>query len=411
MYLCAMSVFNVNVIREDFPILAESVHGKPLIYFDNGATAQKPQQVINRIAQYYTHENSNVHRGVHYLSDFATRAYENARTTITNYINAAHSQEVVFTKGTTDAINTVAFSVGETLKPGDEILISGMEHHSNIVPWQMLCERKGTVLKVIPVTPEGTLDLAAFDSLLSERTKLLSIVHISNTLGTINPVEYLIKQAHKVGALVLLDAAQSIQHLPIDVQALDCDFLTFSGHKVFGPTGIGVLYGKKQVLDALPPYQGGGDMIEQVSFEKTTYNGLPLKFEAGTPNISGAIALGAAFEYLNSIDRAGAFAHERTLGTYLRERMKEIPQVRFIGEAPETCSTLSFLVGAIHPFDLGTLLDKQGIAVRTGHHCTQPLMNQFNIPGTVRASLAFYNSTEEIDSFITAVNRSIQLLS
>jgi len=406
-----MSVFNVNEIREDFPILAESVHGKPLIYFDNGATAQKPQQVINRIAQYYTHENSNVHRGVHYLSDFATRAYENARSIVTNYINAAHSQEVIFTKGTTDAINTVAFSVGETLKPGDEILISGMEHHSNIVPWQMLCERKGTVLKVIPVTPEGTLDLAAFDTLLSERTKLLSIVHISNTLGTINPVEYLIKQAHNIGALVLLDAAQSIQHIPIDVQALDCDFLTFSGHKVFGPTGIGILYGKKDILDSLPPYQGGGDMIEQVSFEKTTYNGLPLKFEAGTPNISGAIALGAAFEYLNSIDRAGAFAHERTLGAYLRERMKAIPQVRFIGDAPETCSTLSFLVGEIHPFDMGTLLDKQGIAVRTGHHCTQPLMNQFNIPGTVRASLAFYNTTEEIDSFITAVNRSIQLLS
>ena len=406
-----MSVFNVNEIREDFPILAESVHGKPLIYFDNGATAQKPQQVINRIAQYYTHENSNVHRGVHYLSDFATRAYENARSIVTNYINAAHSQEVIFTKGTTDAINTVAFSVGETLKPGDEILISGMEHHSNIVPWQMLCERKGTVLKVIPVTPEGTLDLAAFDTLLSERTKLLSIVHISNTLGTINPVEYLIKQAHNIGALVLLDAAQSIQHIPIDVQALDCDFLTFSGHKVFGPTGIGILYGKKDILDSLPPYQGGGDMIEQVSFEKTTYNGLPLKFEAGTPNISGAIALGAAFEYLNSIDRAGAFAHERTLGAYLRERMKTISQVRFIGDAPETCSTLSFLVGEIHPFDMGTLLDKQGIAVRTGHHCTQPLMNQFNIPGTVRASLAFYNTTEEIDSFFTAVNRSIQLLS
>ena len=406
-----MSVFNVNEIREDFPILAESVHGKPLIYFDNGATSQKPQRVINRIAQYYTHENSNVHRGVHYLSDFATRAYENARSIVTNYINAAHSQEVIFTKGTTDAINTVAFSVGETLKPGDEILISGMEHHSNIVPWQMLCERKGTVLKVIPVTPEGTLDLAAFDTLLSERTKLLSIVHISNTLCTINPVEYLIKQAHNIGALVLLDAAQSIQHIPIDVQALDCDFLTFSGHKVFGPTGIGILYGKKDILDSLPPYQGGGDMIEQVSFEKTTYNGLPLKFEAGTPNISGAIALGAAFEYLNSIDRAGAFAHERTLGAYLRERMKAIPQVRFIGDAPETCSTLSFLVGEIHPFDMGTLLDKQGIAVRTGHHCTQPLMNQFNIPGTVRASLAFYNTTEEIDSFITAVNRSIQLLS
>ncbi|MFM7594741.1 MAG: aminotransferase class V-fold PLP-dependent enzyme [Flavobacteriales bacterium] len=406
-----MSAFNVNLIRKDFPILSESVHGKPLIYFDNGATSQKPNQVIQRITQYYGHENSNVHRGVHFLSDQATNAYEQARTTVARYINAAHSQEVIFTKGTTDSINTVAFSIGETLQPGDEIIISGMEHHSNIVPWQMLCERKGTVLKVIPVTTAGTLDLEAFESLLSERTKLLSIIHISNTLGTINPVEQLIEKAHQFGAKVLVDAAQSIQHLPIDVQHLDCDFLTFSGHKVLGPTGIGILYGKKNVLDSLPPYQGGGDMIEQVSFEKTTYNGLPLKFEAGTPNISGAIALGAAFEYLTSLDLQGAFQHEYTLGTYLRERMREIPGIRFIGEAPETCSTLSFLIGDIHPFDLGTLLDKQGIAVRTGHHCTQPLMKQFNIPGTVRASLAFYNTTEEIDQFVIAVQRSIHLLS
>lgn len=406
-----MSGFNVNEIRADFPILKESVNGKPLIYFDNGATSQKPKQVIERISSYYTHENSNVHRGVHFLSDQATNAYEQARNTVARYINAAHSQEVIFTKGTTDSINTVAFSIGETLKPGDEILISGMEHHSNIVPWQMLCERKGTVLKVIPVTPEGTLDLEVFDTLLSERTKLLSIIHISNTLGTINPVEQLIKKAHQVGAKVLLDAAQSIQHLTMDVQHLDCDFLAFSGHKVFGPTGIGILYGKKDILDNLPPYQGGGDMIEQVSFEKTTYNGLPLKFEAGTPNISGAIALGAAFNYLSSIDLQGAFQHEHTLGTYLRERMKEIPTMRFIGEAPETCSTLSFLIGELHPFDLGTLLDKQGIAVRTGHHCTQPLMKQFNIPGTVRASLSFYNTTEEIDHFVVALERSIHLLS
>jgi cysteine desulfurase/selenocysteine lyase len=345
------------------------------------------------------------------LSDQATTAYEQARTTIARYINAEHSQEIIFTKGTTDSINTVAFSMGETLKPGDEILISGMEHHSNIVPWQMLCERKGTVLKVIPVTPSGTLDLESFDALLSERTKLLSIIHISNTLGTINPVEQLIQKAHAVGAKVLVDAAQSIQHLPIDVESLGCDFLSFSGHKVFGPTGIGILYGKKAVLDSLPPYQGGGDMIEQVSFEKTTYNGLPLKFEAGTPNISGAIALGAAFDYLSSIDLQGAYQHEHDLGTYLRARMKEIPSIRFIGEAPETCSTLSFLIGDLHPFDLGTLLDKQGIAVRTGHHCTQPLMKQFNIPGTVRASLAFYNTTEEIDQFIVAIQRSILLLS
>jgi cysteine desulfurase/selenocysteine lyase len=406
-----MSAFNVNEIRADFPILNESVHGKPLIYFDNGATSQKPNAVIERISRYYTHENANVHRGVHFLSDQATNAYEQARTTIARYINAEHSQEIIFTKGTTDSINTVAFSLGETLKPGDEILISGMEHHSNIVPWQMLCERKGTVLKVIPVTPTGTLDLEAFEALLSERTKLLSIIHISNTLGTINPVEQLIQKAHAVGAKVLLDAAQSIQHLPIDVQSLGCDFLSFSGHKVFGPTGIGILYGKKAVLDELPPYQGGGDMIEQVSFEKTTYNGLPLKFEAGTPNISGAIALGAAFDYLSSIDLQGAFQHEHVLGTYLRARMSEIPNIRFIGEAPETCSTLSFLIGDLHPFDLGTLLDKQGIAVRTGHHCTQPLMKQFNIPGTVRASLAFYNTTEEIDQFVVALQRSILLLS
>lgn len=406
-----MNAFNVNEIRADFPILNESVHGKPLIYFDNGATSQKPNAVIERISRYYSHENANVHRGVHYLSDQATTAYEQARTTIARYINAEHSQEIIFTKGTTDSINTVAFSLGETLKPGDEILISGMEHHSNIVPWQMLCERKRTVLKVIPVTPAGTLDLEAFDALLSERTKLLSIIHISNTLGTINPVEQLIQKAHAVGAKVLLDAAQSIQHLPIDVQSLGCDFLSFSGHKVFGPTGIGILYGKKAVLDSLPPYQGGGDMIEQVSFEKTTYNGLPLKFEAGTPNISGAIALGAAFDYLSSIDLQGAYQHEHDLGTYLRARMKEIPSIRFIGEAPETCSTLSFLIGDLHPFDLGTLLDKQGIAVRTGHHCTQPLMKQFNIPGTVRASLAFYNTTEEIDQFIVAIQRSILLLS
>ena len=406
-----MSAFNVNEIRADFPILNESVHGKPLIYFDNGATSQKPNAVIERISRYYTHENANVHRGVHFLSDQATNAYEQARTTIARYINAEHSQEIIFTKGTTDSINTVAFSLGETLEPGDEILISGMEHHSNIVPWQMLCERKGTVLKVIPVTPAGTLDLEAFEGLLSERTKLLSIIHISNTLGTINPVGQLIQKAHALGAKVLLDAAQSIQHLPIDVQSLGCDFLTFSGHKVFGPTGIGILYGKKAVLDELPPYQGGGDMIEQVSFEKTTYNGLPLKFEAGTPNISGAIALGAAFDYLSSIDLKGAFQHEHALGTYLRARMREIPSIRFIGEAPETCSTLSFLIGDLHPFDLGTLLDKQGIAVRTGHHCTQPLMKQFNIPGTVRASLAFYNTTEEIDQFVVALERSILLLS
>ena len=405
-----MVPFDVLRVRQDFPILQETVHGKPLIYFDNGASSQKPQQVINRINHYYAKEHSNVHRGVHHLSAKATEFYEAARKTVADFVGATH-EEIVFTKGTTDAINTIAFSFGETLKPGDEILITGMEHHSNIVPWQMLCERKRCNLKVLPVLENGTLDLSEIDRFLTEKTKLFSFVHVSNTLGTVNPAKGLISKAHAMGAKVLLDAAQSIQHMPINVQELDCDFLAFSGHKVFAPTGIGVLYGKKDLMESLPPYQGGGDMIEYVTFEKTTYNNMPLKFEAGTPNISGVIALGEALNYLNSLDLEGAFQHEEALGKYLRSHMREIPNVRFIGEAPETCSTLSFLVGDLHPFDLGTLLDQQGIAVRTGHHCTQPLMQQFNIPGTVRASLAFYNTHEEIDRFITALNRSIQLLS
>ncbi len=406
-----MSTFHVNQVRKDFPILDTKIHGKPLIYFDNGATSQKPTQVISRINRYYENENANVHRGVHYLSDQATQAYEEARTNIASFIGASSPKEIVFTKGTTDGINTIAYSLGELLQVGDEILISGMEHHANIVPWQLLCERKGTVLKVIPVLEDGTLDLEAFSRLLSNKTKLLSVVHVSNTLGTINPLDFLIKQAKSVGALVMVDAAQSIQHLPIDVQTLGCDFLVFSGHKVFGPTGIGVLYGKLDLLNSLPPYQGGGDMIDQVTFEKTTYQEAPLKFEAGTPNIAGAIALSEAFHYLNSLDLQSAFAHELTLGQYLRANMKDLPSMRFIGEAPDTCATLSFLVGKIHPLDLGTLLDKQGIAVRTGHHCTQPLMHRFNIPGTVRASLSFYNTQEEIDQFIIALERSIHLLS
>jgi len=406
-----MSTFHVNQVRKDFPILDMKIHGKPLIYFDNGATSQKPTQVISRINRYYENENANVHRGVHYLSDQATQAYEEARTNIASFIGASSPKEIVFTKGTTDGINTIAYSLGELLQVGDEILISGMEHHANIVPWQLLCERKGTILKVIPVLEDGTLDLEAFSRLLSNKTKLLSVVHVSNTLGTINPLDFLIKQAKSVGALVMVDAAQSIQHLPIDVQTLGCDFLVFSGHKVFGPTGIGVLYGKLDLLNSLPPYQGGGDMIDQVTFEKTTYQEAPLKFEAGTPNIAGAIALSEAFHYLNSLDLQSAFAHELTLGQYLRANMKDLPSMRFIGEAPDTCATLSFLVGKIHPLDLGTLLDKQGIAVRTGHHCTQPLMHRFNIPGTVRASLSFYNTQEEIDQFIIALDRSIHLLS
>jgi cysteine desulfurase/selenocysteine lyase len=406
-----MIPFDVLRIRQDFPILQEKVHGKPLIYFDNGASSQKPQQVLVRISHYYEKEHSNVHRGVHHLSAKATEAYEMSRKTVAHFIGASCAEEIVFTKGTTDGINIVAFSFGETLNPGDEILITGMEHHSNIVPWQMLCERKNCVLKVLPVLENGTLDLSKLDQFLTEKTKLLSFVHVSNTLGTVNPAKELISKAHSVGAKVLLDAAQSIQHMPIDVQELDCDFMAFSGHKVFAPTGIGILFGKKELMESLPPYQGGGDMIEHVTFEKTTYNTMPLKFEAGTPNICGVIALGEALKYLNSLDLQGAFRHEEELGKYLRSQMREIPKVRFFGEAPETCSTLSFLVGELHPFDLGTLLDQQGIAVRTGHHCTQPLMQQFNIPGTVRASLAFYNTHEEIDRFISALNRSIQLLS
>ena len=355
-------------------------------------------------------KHSNVHRGVHYLSFTATQAYEAARQAVARFIGSSTPQEIVFTKGTTDGINTVAYSFGETLKAGDEILITGMEHHSNIVPWQLLCERRGLMLKVLPVLENGTLDLAKLDHLLSERTAIVSLVHVSNTLGTVNPVKEIIEKAHAVGARVLLDAAQSIQHLPINVQALDCDFLVFSGHKVFAPTGIGVLYAKHALLESMPPYQGGGDMIERVTFEKTTYAPVPLKFEAGTPNISGAIALGEAFAFLESIDLPGAYEHEANLGKYLRLRMNEIPGVRFIGEAPETCSTLSFLVGNLHPSDLGTLLDQQGIAVRTGHHCTQPLMTQFQIPGTVRASLAFYNTLKEIDNFIHALERAIKLL-
>jgi cysteine desulfurase/selenocysteine lyase len=405
-----MLPFDVHEIRKDFPILLESVHGKPLIYFDNGASSQKPTRVIDRIKHYYEHEHSNVHRGIHYLSFTATQAYEAARQAVARFIGSSTPQEIVFTKGTTDGINTVAYSFGETLKAGDEILITGMEHHSNIVPWQLLCERRGLMLKVLPVLENGTLDLAKLDHLLSEKTAIVSLVHVSNTLGTVNPVKEIIEKAHAVGAKVLLDAAQSIQHLPINVQALDCDFLVFSGHKVFAPTGIGVLYAKHALLESMPPYQGGGDMIERVTFEKTTYAPVPLKFEAGSPNISGAIALGEAFAFLESIDLPGAYEHEATLGKYLRLRMKEIPGVRFIGEAPETCSTLSFLVGNLHPSDLGTLLDQQGIAVRTGHHCTQPLMTQFQIPGTVRASLAFYNTLKEIDNFIHALERAIKLL-
>ena len=406
-----MAEFNIEKIRNDFPSLHQEVYGKPLIYFDNGATSQKPQVVIDAIDRYYSKDNANIHRGVHYLSQLATDQYEKARKTIQQYINAEREEEIIFTKGTTDSINLVAFSLGETLKAGDEIMITAMEHHSNIVPWQMLCERKGCKLKVVPINDSGELIMSEFDALLSSKTKLISLTHVSNTLGTINPVEEIISKGHDAGAYILLDGAQSIQHMQVDMQKLDCDFYAFSGHKVFGPTGVGVLYGKKSVLDALPPYQGGGDMIAKVSFEKTTYNELPFKFEAGTPNISGGIALAAAFEYLNTFDIEAIQAYEHELLEYAQKALLELPGLRIIGTAVEKISVISFVIEGLHPFDIGTLLDKQGIAVRTGHHCTQPLMDRFGIPGTIRASFAFYNTKEEVDQFIKGVERSIKMLS
>ncbi|MFO0495006.1 MAG: aminotransferase class V-fold PLP-dependent enzyme [Flavobacteriia bacterium] len=402
--------FNVREIREQFPALRQTIYGKNLIYFDNGATSQKPQVVLDAINQYYSKDNANIHRGVHYMSQKATGEFEEARKTIQLYLNAKKSEEIIFTKGTTDSINLVAFSFGELLTAGDEIVITAMEHHSNIVPWQMLCERKNLKLRVAPINSKGELIIDEFDKLLNPKTKLISVTHISNTLGTINPVKDLIKKAHAVGAKVLIDGAQSIQHLKVDVRDLDCDFYTFSSHKVFGPTGIGVLYGKEAILDSMPPYQGGGDMIAKVTFERTTYNELPHKFEAGTPHIAGGICLGEAIRFLSSQDLDGIQKHEKYLADYAQDMLDTFEGVRIIGEAKEKTSVVSFVVDKIHPFDIGTLLDKQGVAVRTGHHCTQPLMDFFKIPGTVRASFAFYNTKEEVDIFIAAVEKSISIL-
>ena len=398
-------------IRDSFPILDEKVNNHPLIYFDNGATTQKPQCVIDAINTYYTKENSNIHRGVHYLSQQATKSYEDARLLIKDYLNASSSQEIIFTKGTTDGINLVAYSLGDQFKSGDEIMISGMEHHSNIVPWQLLCERKGLKLIVVPILENGELNMYAFDKLLSSKTKLIAITHVSNTLGTINPIKDIIKKGHDVGAKVLIDGAQSLQHFSIDLQELDCDFFVFSGHKVFGPTGIGVLYGKKEILDSMIPYQGGGDMIAKVSFEKTTYNDLPFKFEAGTPNIVGGIALGAAINFMSSVDKLALAKHEDDLLEYAQSQLIKINGLKIIGTASDKSSVVSFVVDNIHPFDIGTILDQLGIAVRTGHHCTQPLMDFYSIPGTVRASFSLYNTKKEIDIFIKALKKGIQMLS
>ncbi len=402
--------FNVRAIREQFPALSQKIYNKNLIYFDNGATSQKPAMVLDAINQYYSKDNANIHRGVHFMSQHATTEYETARKTIQHYIHAKSSDEIIFTKGTTDGINLIASSYGELLTEGDEILITAMEHHSNIVPWQMLCQRKKLILKVAPINLKGELITEEFDRLLTDKTKLVSVTHISNTLGTINPIAEIVKKAHAVGAKVVVDGAQSIQHMAIDVQALDCDFFVFSGHKVFGPTGIGVLYGKEALLEKMPPYQGGGDMIAKVTFERTTYNELPFKFEAGTPHIAGGICLGKAFEFLNTLDLPAIQRYEKEITEYAQDLLDTFEDLSIIGEAKHKTSVVSFSIKGIHPFDIGTLLDKQGIAVRTGHHCTQPLMDFFKIPGTIRASFAFYNTKEEIDTFIEAVDRSMNLL-
>jgi cysteine desulfurase/selenocysteine lyase len=404
-------MLDVQKIRKDFPILNRKVNGKPLIYFDNAATSQTPRQVIDVIVDYYSNYNANIHRGVHSLSQEATDAYEQARIKIQKHFNAKHPYEIIYTAGTTHSINLVANGFSSLLKKGDEILVSALEHHSNIVPWQMLCERTDAILKVIPMNQEGDLMLSEFDALLNENTKLVFVNHISNALGTINPIEYIIKEAHKVGAAVLVDGAQSCPHLKPNVQELDVDFYVCSAHKICGPTGVGMLYGKEEWLEKLPPYQGGGEMIAEVSFEKTTYAGLPHKFEAGTPNICGGIAFGAALDYMNSIGFDLIASYENELLEYATAALLKIEGLKIYGTAKEKTSVISFNVGTIHPYDIGTLLDKMGIAVRTGHHCAQPIMDYYKIPGTVRASFMFYNTREEIDTFIAALKKTILMLS
>ncbi|MFP5437717.1 MAG: aminotransferase class V-fold PLP-dependent enzyme [Bacteroidia bacterium] len=404
-------MFDINAIRADFPILKEQVNGKPLVYFDNGATSQKPQVVLDAITKYYTTINANIHRGVHTLSQLATDAYEVSRQTIQRHINATHAHEVLFTSGTTHGINLVASGFTQFVKTGDAVMVSAMEHHSNIVPWQMLCERTGADLQVIPMDENGELILPAFESLLAEgRTKIVAVNHISNSLGTINPVKYIIDKAHAAGAAVLIDGAQAAPHLAIDVQALDADFYAFSGHKACGPTGSGILYGKEAWLEKLPPYQGGGEMIKEVTFTKTTYAGLPHKFEAGTPHIEGGIVLGTAIDYLNSIGLDNIAAYEHELLEYGNTKLAEIEGMQFIGTAKEKASVISFNLKGIHPYDVGTIVDKMGIAVRTGHHCTQPVMDHFCIPGTIRASFAFYNTKEEIDALVVALKKAQMML-
>ena len=401
-----LAPIDIQRVRQDFPILDQMVNGKPLVYFDNAATNQKPISVLNALTHYYEHDNANIHRGIHTLAERATHDFEASRQKIREFLNAKHLEEIIFTYGTTDGINLVAQTYGRKfLKPGDEIIISTLEHHSNIVPWQMLCEEKGCVLRIIPINDEGELLLDAYEKMLSERVKLVSCIHVSNTLGTINPIKTIIDMAHRVGAVVLIDGAQATSHIDLDVQALDPDFYVFSAHKLYGPTGMGVLYGKKDILNAMPPYRGGGEMIKEVTFDKTTYNDLPYKFEAGTPNIADVIAVKTAIEYMESLGKENIAQHEHNLLTYATEQLSDLNGVRIVGQAKEKISVVSFVLDGIHHQDTGVILDQLGIAVRTGHHCTQPLMQRLGLAGTTRASFAVYNTKDEIDRLVQGIRR------
>ena len=402
--------WDVERVRRDFPVLGQQVHGYPLAYLDNAATTQKPRAVLEGLDHYYRHDNSNVHRGVHALAERATRDFEAARESVRRFINARSSREIVFLRGTTEAINLVASSFGQGLREGDEVILTAMEHHANIVPWQLLRERTGIVLRVVPITPSGELNLDALPGLFGPRTRLLALTHVSNALGTINPIEDIIAAAHEHDVPVLLDGAQAVPHLRVDVQALDCDFYAFSGHKLFGPTGIGVLYGRERLLEAMPPYQGGGEMIRTVSFEKTTFAGLPQRFEAGTPDIAGAIGLGRAIEYLESLDWEAAMAHEARLLEYATERLQAVPGLRIIGQAGAKVPLVSFVMDDVHPHDMGTILDHRGLAVRAGHHCAMPVMTFYQVPATSRASMAFYNTFDEIDRLAEALRYAREML-
>ena len=406
----ATSTLDVDAIRRDFPILDQTVHGKPLVYLDNGASAQKPLAVLEAMDRYYREMHSNVHRGAHTLGDRATAAFEGARETVRAFLNAPDTRQIIWTRGTTEAINVIANGLAEKLNPGDEILVSQMEHHANIVPWQMLAERTGARLMPVQVTPEGELDSESFESLLGERTRILAVTHVSNVLGTINPVEHLIARARAQGVITVIDGAQAVPHFRPDVQALDCDFYVFSSHKLFGPTGIGVLYGRAELLEAMPPFMGGGEMIERVSFEKTTWNTLPYKFEAGTPAIAEAVGLGAAIDYLQSLDRPAIEAAERALLERCNELVETVPGMSVIGTAADKVPVMSFKIAGLHPSDIGTLLDQQGIAIRTGHHCAMPLMDFYSVPGTARASFAFYNTLAEVDQLFQALRKIQRLL-